>query len=60
VLNGECTGHPKGGESSLDRGGDIEAEEELRPGGALTTTVTSGGRQRPREDPTTPCEKLGG
>jgi hypothetical protein len=46
VLHGECTGHPKDGGSSPDRGGDIEAEEELRLGGAQTTTVASGGSRR--------------
>jgi hypothetical protein len=43
VLHGECTGRPKDGGNPPDRGGDIEAEEELRLGGAPTTNVASDG-----------------
>jgi hypothetical protein len=45
VLHGECAGCPKDGGSSLDRGGDVEAEEELQLGGAPTTMVDSDDRQ---------------
>jgi hypothetical protein len=52
VLHGECARHPKDGRSSLDRAGDVEAEEELRLGGAPTITVASGG---PRQSATHPA-----
>jgi hypothetical protein len=41
---------------SPEWGGDAEAKEELRSGSAPTVTVAFGGRQRPEEDPITPCE----
>jgi hypothetical protein len=43
VLHEKCAGCPKDGGSSLNRGGDVEAEVELWLGGAPTTTVASGG-----------------
>jgi hypothetical protein len=43
VLHGECAGRPKDGGSSPDRGGDVEAEEELRLDGAPMTTAAFGG-----------------
>jgi hypothetical protein len=46
VLHRECIGRPKGGGSSPDRGGDIEAEEELQLSDAPTTMVASGGPRR--------------
>jgi hypothetical protein len=46
VLHGESIGCPKDGGSSPKRGGDIEAEEELRLDGASTTMVASGGPER--------------
>jgi hypothetical protein len=51
VLLRECTGRPKDGGSSLDRGGDVEAEDELRLDGAPTTTVASGGPLRSATHP---------
>jgi hypothetical protein len=39
----EC---PKDKGTSPDRAGDVEVEEELRFGGAPTTTVASGGPRR--------------
>jgi hypothetical protein len=41
VLHGECTGHPEDRGNPPDWAGDIEAEEELRLGGAPTTPVAS-------------------
>jgi hypothetical protein len=46
VLDGECTERSKDRGSSPGRSGDVEAEEELRLGGAPTTTVASGGPRR--------------
>jgi hypothetical protein len=43
VLHGECVGHPKDRGNPPDRVGDVEAEEELRLGGAPTTMVASNG-----------------
>jgi hypothetical protein len=54
VWHGEGIGQGHWRWGSLDWGGDTEAQEELRVGGAPTVTVAFGGRQRPREDPTTP------
>jgi hypothetical protein len=51
VLHEECARRPKDGGSSLDRGGDVEAEEELRLDGTPTITVASGG---PRQSATHP------
>jgi hypothetical protein len=47
VLHAECAGHPEGGVSSLNRGGDVEAEEKLWPGSAPMATVASGDRRCP-------------
>jgi hypothetical protein len=52
VLHGECARHPEDGGNPPDRAGDVEAEEELWPGGAPTTLVVSGG---PRQSVTRPA-----
>jgi hypothetical protein len=56
VWHGGGTGQVLWWRGSPDQSGDVEAEEKLRPDGAPMTTVASGGRQRPRGDPTTSRE----
>jgi hypothetical protein len=51
VLHGECTGRPKDRGNPPDRAGDVEADEELRLGGAPTTMVASGGPRRSATHP---------
>jgi hypothetical protein len=46
VLHGECAERPEDGGKPPDRAGDVEAEEELRLGGAPMTSVASGGPRR--------------
>jgi hypothetical protein len=46
VLHGECVGRPEDEGNQPDWAGDVEAEEELRLGGASMTSVASGGPQR--------------
>jgi hypothetical protein len=43
VLHGECAERPRDGGNPPDRAGDVEAEEELRLGGAPMTMVASSG-----------------
>jgi hypothetical protein len=52
VWHGESIGQGLHRWGSPDRGGDVEAEEVLRPGGAPTATVASSGCQRPGGEPT--------
>jgi hypothetical protein len=45
VLHGECAGRLEDGGNPPDRAGDVEAEEALRLGGALTTPVAPDDRR---------------
>jgi hypothetical protein len=45
VLHGKCAGRPEDGGNPPERVGDVEAEEELQLGGALTTPVVPDDRR---------------